>query len=387
MSEHAKYSPSQLHRIIACPGSVNMCKDEPNETSNYAEEGTMLHKVMEDTLRLSYHHYEVCPSLVDKYKLDREQLRACEDALEYLSGVYKEAQLEGFVIAALETKTSLAYLNLKDCYGTADVKISTAKSLHILDWKFGRGIEVSVKDNPQFMAYALGAVKSTDELMSYVRIVTHVVQPRLNNMYEHSYTPEELLLWCEETLRPALEQAENPGPCTPGLTQCQWCLAKYKCRARFELAKTTAEKVFAMYKKPTIDNEELAALLADAKFLEKYIAELKTYALDQCIKGEKFPGYKVVCGRTSRSWKDEKAAREYLMALSDDPEAGFTFEDLFVSKFITPPMAEKLTKQMKKDEVFQALVYKSLGKPTLTHESDPRKEYKIDAETTFKEYV
>lgn len=386
MSDHAKYSPSQLHRIIACPGSVNMCKDEPNDTSSYAEEGTMLHKVMEKSLIQSpYYNLEVPPSLVEQYKLDREQLRACEDAFSYFSEVFIEVCVEPNVQVQLETKTSLAYLNLKDCYGTADVKISTDNSLHIIDWKFGRGIEVIVKDNPQFMAYALGAVKSVDELRSYDRIVTHVVQPRINNMYEYSYKPEELLLWCEETLRPALEQAETVGPCNPGLTQCQWCLAKYKCRARFELAQNTAEKVFAMYKKSTVDNEELAALLADAKFLEKYIKELKVYALDQCVKGEKMPGYKVVCGRTSRSWKDEKAAQAYLLARCDDGD--YELEDLFVSKFLTPPAAEKLTKAMKKDEEFQALIYKSPGKPTLTHESDPRKEYAINAETTFKEYV
>ena len=356
-----------------------MCKDEPNETSSYAEEGTMLHNVMEKSLSTG----DYSTPVIIEDGLEREQIRACESAADYFVEVYREASLEAVPAVELETKTSLAYFNIPDCYGTADVKIRTPRTLHILDWKFGRGVVVTVKDNSQFLAYALGSAKSIEELLSYERVVTHVVQPRIDNMCSFTYTPEELILWGEETLRPALVSALFPGPCTPGEKQCQWCLAKYKCRARFELAQSTAEKVFAMYKQSTVDNDELAKLLKDAKFLEKYIKDLKVYALDQAVSGNPLPGYKVVCGRTSRHWKDEKKAREFLLAKSDDPECGYTFEDLFVSKFLTPPAAEKLTKLMKKDKEFQSLVIKNPGKPTLTHSADPRKEYTMNAETTF----
>ena len=47
-AKHAKYSPSQLSRIIACPGSVFMSEGiEQLPTSPYAAEGTMLHSYME----------------------------------------------------------------------------------------------------------------------------------------------------------------------------------------------------------------------------------------------------------------------------------------------------------------------------------------------------
>ena len=370
MSEHAKYSPSQLHRIIECPGSVALTADEPEETTNYAEEGTMLHRVMEQSIKNS----PVSDVWFNK-ELTKEQTRTCEEAHEYYLEVLKEAQLEGPCEVSLESKTSLAYINLPDCYGTADVVIRTPKTLHVLDWKFGQGVEVHVKDNPQFMAYAVGAAESVEELLSYERVVTHVVQPRINNMYAHEYMPQQLLLWVEETLRPALTSAENNGPCKAGLTQCQWCKAKHKCVARYDLAKKTAEQVFAMYAQPSIDDDDLADLLAKAPFLEKYLSELKAHVYERCLSGQGFPGYKVVCGRSSRAWKDENAAREWLMAQADKPEVSFTFEDLFESKFLSPPKAEKLAKGLKKDPDFLAMINVNPGKPTLVSSTDPREEY------------
>jgi len=378
MSEHAKYSPSQLHRIIECPGSAALTADEPDETTNYAEEGTMRHRVMEVAISTN------SPLPVS---LAKEQLRACEDAYEYYTGVTNEAALEGRWSVQLEAKTSLAYLNLPDCHGTADVVVCTPSTLHIIDWKFGQGVEVQVKDNPQFMAYAVGACSSVQELLAYDKIVTHVVQPRINNMYAHEYAPQQLLLWVEETLRPAITSAENNGPCKAGLKQCQWCKAKHKCVARYDLAKKTAEQVFAMYAQPSINDDDLADLLVKAPFLEKYLDELKTHVYNRCLSGQGFPGYKVVCGRSSRAWKDEKAAREWLTAQADQPDAPFSFEDLYESKFVSPPKAEKLAKGLKKNKEFTALIETYTGKPTLVPSADPRAEYKAPDTNVFLQFV
>ena len=44
---HSFMSPSALHRALVCPASVTMCKDLPEETSVYAEEGTAFHALLE----------------------------------------------------------------------------------------------------------------------------------------------------------------------------------------------------------------------------------------------------------------------------------------------------------------------------------------------------
>ena len=391
MTKHAEHSPSQLHRIIACPQSVKLSLGEPNETSSYAQEGTMLHEVMEKSLGTSSRHKEpIIMSdedliLTGRRPLTREQRRACENAAEYYFEVLQSLMFEGSVKIELESVSSLAYLNMPTCYGIADVRLTTPKSLHILDWKFGQGVEVHVKDNPQFQAYALGSASSVSDLLAYEKVVTHVVQPRLNNYYGQEYTPQELILWGEETLRPALDMAMSDGPCNPGVEQCRWCLAKHKCEARYRLAESTAQEIFTMYAKGSITDEKVAHLLKDAKMLEFYIKDLKVRALDQCCSGNGFPGFKAVSGRTSRGWRDEEKAREFLLEKSDEGE--FDFDDLFVSKFLTPPKAEKLTKMMKKDEEFQALIQVFPGKPTLVPESDPRDDYKTSAAKAFASYA
>ena len=47
-SEHSTYSPSSMDRIIGCPASIRLTKDIPNETTSYAEEGTLAHSYCEE---------------------------------------------------------------------------------------------------------------------------------------------------------------------------------------------------------------------------------------------------------------------------------------------------------------------------------------------------
>ena len=42
-----------------------------------------------------------------------------------------------------------------DGFGTGDCIIIADKILHIIDLKYGRGVEVSAEENPQMMLYAL----------------------------------------------------------------------------------------------------------------------------------------------------------------------------------------------------------------------------------------
>ena len=44
---HALLSPSSSHRWLKCPASVALSKDMPDETSEYAEEGTKAHRLAE----------------------------------------------------------------------------------------------------------------------------------------------------------------------------------------------------------------------------------------------------------------------------------------------------------------------------------------------------
>lgn len=382
MGEHAKYSPSQLKRIIACPGSVEMCKPIANTTSSYAEEGTMLHEVMEKYLKDGIPYPET---------LTKEQLRACEACEEYYDDVVRELALLGIVEVSFEKKVSLNRLGIMDCWGTADVVLHVNNILHIIDWKFGQGVEVSPVDNPQLKAYGLGAALDTSKAVT--EIVTHIVQPRLNNMSSVQYSTHELTDWAWDVLVPAFTMAEdNRIPvldrCTPGEEQCQWCEAKGKCKKRFDMAREAAESVFSVYTVPPFyaSDSQLAELLGKAKMLEKYIKDIKTRALNVALSGQEFPGHKVVLGRSSRQWRDEKKAQEYMLGLVDSG-IGIEFDELFISKFVSVAQAEKLAKSLKKDKTFLSMYHKVDGKPALVSASDPREPYVMNAENVFGDYT
>ena len=103
-ARHAKYSPSQLSRIIACPGSVFMSEGiEQLPTSPYAAEGTMLHSYMEQ-----YIDSNTMPDVRTDYKV---LLERCMDYLTSIRDNNSAIFTEMYMISAVET----------DVAGTADV--------------------------------------------------------------------------------------------------------------------------------------------------------------------------------------------------------------------------------------------------------------------------
>ena len=64
-------------------------------------------------------------------------------------------------------------------FGTADCLIMTPDALHVVDFKYGKGVPVDAKDNPQLKLYALGALSEYGLLYQFKTIHIHIVQPRL----------------------------------------------------------------------------------------------------------------------------------------------------------------------------------------------------------------
>lgn len=53
--------------------------------------------------------------------------------------------------------------------------------LHIIDFKYGKGVPVSAEGNPQLSLYALGAYEAYKILYPIERIELHIVQPRISD--------------------------------------------------------------------------------------------------------------------------------------------------------------------------------------------------------------
>ena len=175
MSIHSLFSPSQLTRIIKCPGSVSATREAVKETTTYAEEGTKLHAVVEWCLDMN--EMKVSQETIEKYKLEPEHIEAIQDVLDWVIALRMKYAGQGsfeiiehrVTLAPYSVKTKCDYLS--EVHGTLDFSFAAPSSgeLYIVDWKFGKGVEV-FPDTAQLKAYALGHLATLKDWKSYTKI-------------------------------------------------------------------------------------------------------------------------------------------------------------------------------------------------------------------------
>ena len=117
---------------------------------------------------------------------------------------------------------------------------------------------------------------------------------------------------------------------------------------------------------PTLEPDEIAEILPQIDTLVRWADDIKKYALNQALAGVKFPGYKLVEGRSNRKYTDEAAVARIVTEAGYDP-----YEKTLLG--ITA-----MTKQLGKskfEELLSGLVIKPQGKPVLVPKSDDRPEF------------
>ena len=374
MSAHAKFSPSKLSRILACPASAQV--EESLSSSTYAEEGTLLHNVVEQGLK-TYLLGQSWAAKIRSFNLNVEQVNAVEECMLY--AINKISSMRNPQVL-LEQRFYIA----KDCDGTADLTLFDGEELHVIDWKFGQGVEVSAQENTQLMAYGYGAIQEFNLGGNYhIPVSLHVIQPRLNNFDTYCTSVNDLNRWVEYVLLPGLTVASHENaPFNPSMEACRWCPRKQSCSARLQLAMTNAEDVFKEHAKlPDIPLTAIEKLLPMAEQIEAVIKDLKLYATQQLSDGKEVPGFKLVRGRSNRAWADPEAAGEFLASHLEP-------EDMYEMKMVSPAEAEKLIdRDTRKSDDFLSLVHKPEGKVTLAPESDKRQAISLDGESVFAQCV
>ena len=370
MTKHSNYSPSRLSRIIKCPGSVELIEDlmiasviQESKPSTDASHGTMLHKVIKK-------FHTIGPGIYDNKALDGLELEdkaLIEDATDYLNIVLKSLGHQNFATVS-ESSVSLKSWGLPDIYGTLDYMIDDYFKRHvdIIDWKFGAGVTVYAKDNPQLLAYAAGAVTWPTTVQT---LTLHVVQPAIENYDTWDLTINELYDWVHGTLAVALNKCHSDGvdKFNPGIEQCRWCEAKNHCEARMTFVQETAIKLFEAKEKlatcPSL--EDLVKLIEMAPLVESAIKSVRLYLQTELEKGNDVPGMKLIRGRANRVWVDEKDAITWLAKNT-------SIEELFSSKLRSPSQFEQEVRTLKKSEGFKKLYETPEGKITMVSESDGR---------------
>ena len=360
---HALLSASGSHRWMACPPSARLEECCQNKESDAAKEGTVAHELCELKVKVqlgedvSMSEYEA----LKENPLFTKEMDACTNIYaDYCIDTAKEE--DGLPLIEVELDLS-SYI--PEGFGTVDCVIVSEKTLHVIDFKYGRGVEVSPVENSQLMIYALGAYDLYSPIYDFETVKLTIVQPRLSAEPKTWECSIQDLLDFGEKLKPIAALAfKGGGEFAPSEHTCLFCKAKYTCRARADKNLAT---MFLQEKDPyTLSNDEIGEILAMVSDFPKWIKDLEDYALEQLLSGNEIKGYKAVEGRSSRVWSDEKKAFEIII------EDGTEEKDLYETTPLSLAKIEKLLGKKKFASLVGEYVTKSQGKPTLTLSSDIR---------------
>lgn len=361
MSKHALLAPSSAHRWLCCHPSARL-EEGIESGSVYAAEGSAAHALAEAIL--SANDKDAAKARASEF-YSEEMEREVAKYVEYVRDVVRVARVH---TAMFEVRVPLDFIERR-ASGTADAVVLDYKSgvLHVIDLKYGKGVEVSAYKNPQLMLYAYAATLAFDQkgLFGYSTIKVHVAQPRIDNWDVYEISKADLETWVRKVVEPAAKLAwEGKGDLVTG-DHCFFCKVKGRCRQWALEAKEQAVRV-----------EHAAALLTPAEVseslsllpsLKEWIKAIEEEAHKLMLNGESVVGFKLVESRGRRKIVDESALEAKLVAEGVDKESlyskpemlGITAIEAIVGKKVMASMPEEIVAYMP-------------GKPTIVPDSDPR---------------
>jgi hypothetical protein len=377
---HALLSASSAYRWTVCTAAPLFEEQFADKDSEFAKEGTWAHGLAE--LKLLLLLGQVDPqAFQNRLAAERSSQywsKANEEAVdcyvEYCAEQIAEArEVNPDAVILVEERLDFSHI-VPQGFGTGDLVIVADGKLRILDLKFGKGKPVSAVDNAQEKLYALGAVEAYAHLYEIDWVSLTIHQPRLSEEPSTwDISVKDLLAWGQK-IKPIAEQAfRGGGEFVPG-DHCGFCRGKVKCRARADANLVQVQGEFAPPN--TLSDEEIAGLLAVAKERATWYGDLQSHALVEAENGTKFPGWKLVAGRSNRKYRDQEAVAKALTG------AGIPAAVIYEAPSLLgiTAMEKAITKKVF-SEVLSDLVMKPTGKPTLVPASDPRPEVEIGSAT------
>lgn len=394
--KHALLSASSASRWLTCTAAPRFEEGLPESTSTYAEEGRLAHaiaelKVLKKFTVMTGRTYTTRLNKLKKDALyDQEMDRTTDLYLEHLT---EQAMLyDSSPTVVAEVKVDFGEY-VPEGFGTCDCVMIGGDTLSITDYKHGKGVPVSAVGNPQMRLYALGALKRYapvfGDTIKQVRMT--IDQPRLDSYTSDLITVEELRAW-GESIKPIAQKAfSGLGEFVPG-EHCRFCRGKAQCRARANV--NTALEDFkdcvpagsvkpgefvpqihsyltpgGVEVHPLLSDAEIGDLLIRAQQLVQWYKDLEEYATKALLDGKPIEGWKLVAGRSNRTFTDQDAAIKAVIA------AGYDEALVYDRKPKTLSELEKLMGKAEFAEKIGSYVVKPLGKPTLALATDKREVY------------
>lgn len=370
---HAILSASSAKRWMSCPPSARLeekLKERfGDKSSPFAEEGTRAHALAELKLQKEI-------GLINDFSLkaQRTVMTGVDNEMEWATNQYVDIVMQKYYEAKKTCPDAQIFIEQRldfstwvpHGFGTGDVVIVSDAILDVCDLKYGKGVPVNAEENPQARCYGLGALSAYGDLYGFPKVRNTIIQPRLDSVTEETLTREDLIRWAEEELQPKAELAwEGKGEYNPG-DHCRFCAARALCYHR--AAKCMQIFDSGMQSPGVLPDEEIPRILEVADVAEAWIKDIRDYARSQALKGQYWPGFKLVAGRRPpRKWSSTEAVIDQLS------RAGFTDEQIYKPReVINPGEAEKLLGKPAFRAILGQFSVQGDGAPTLVPESDKR---------------
>lgn len=387
---HAILSASGSKIWLTCTPSARFQEEFEDVETDYSREGTWAHNLAAHRLAeflgrpTEFGKEKFIPGFEEFANVDTSEavnayVRRCIIAISAARRETPDA------IVLLEQRLDFSDW-VPEGFGTGDLVIVANKRCTVRDLKFGKGVRVDAEDNTQLYLYALGAIATYRGIYDFDEVVVEIDQPRLNHVDggDIILKVSDLLEWAQQYVAPRAALAwKGEGEFVAG-DHCRFCRARNVCKARAESLQVATDAAFEHFeaveeegkadaKKPfeRLSEERIAELLPRLGQLQKWAKDLEDYVLDQALRaGKKWPGFKLVTGRSNRVITNPTGLAEVLMMEGVDEV--LLYEPPAPRALVGLGELEKLVGKKNFAELSKGYVEKPEGKPTLVPESDKR---------------
>ena len=174
---------------------------------------------------------------------------------------------------------------------------------------------------------------------------------------------------------------------------CTFCKVRPKCRALYDHGLAIARQDFDVQLDPRLlTDDELLEAYKQADFIKKWLDSVSALILKEALAGKDWKGYKLVEGKSNRTWSNEDKVKDVL------EENLFEPQQFLNSKLKGIGDLEKLLGKPTFNSLLSPLTIKPAGAPTLVDENDKREAYglakvkkdfaePIEEETDFNDLI
>jgi hypothetical protein len=327
--KHPAFSGSVAKRRLNCPASYSLEAELPDEPSSwYAQEGSAAHKLVEMrltgalsaaglTATVGLEMKAVIPFDEEHLEYDYLNIEVTEEMVNAVQEfeIWAKQQTEhsllndDYVRVETRVQTDIA----EDMGGTVDLMfLEEFDYLHIVDFKYGKGVVVDAIDNEQLALYAIAAMHQFQGMYDTVKMTIYQPRAQGETVKTWEMNAEKFETKWTKKLQKAYDDCQNkPTLYRPG-DWCKWCKAAESCpRAK----RTVRAMVKAGPQLPSKEGRALARLLNSEVMVLEHLNKAKAAAFEILNTGGAVPGYKLVQSYGNEKWKDPDEAVKLLTPL------------------------------------------------------------------------